>query len=1806
MDPTAKEQTEKSFHYVIRAPSSDGFDVMNVDVKIDTSWVFRDVEESDQEQGCLPEAASNPDLDTGLLREQLESSERKLLAIVDKHVMSESGLRSRVEELELSERKLLLKVEQLRARMAQERCASLYAQERLQALQKELVSQVREAKRAARKQQRLQERLQLKDKALARQEVALERCGRAQRLQLGLVREQERLLRAQVQRLERDVWRLGRAAGLLLAQLHASDPLPSEGSFRPQIPAGSLGASEATELSVLRARAERAEREWAEAVRRLQEHSVTKRELQEQLEELRCCVYGLTLSEIGLYSQVEELAQQNRRLRAQLGHGSPGALSCAQSDSLHSTEVLDPCSSRGYHSDACGLKALTGQLSEKLHSHAQDQPDPCLVMPASTIGKLQEDLPGSEPRQGALVQPHLDGQILRLLCSCPPEPGMDERLCSLAGVSENLQATGAQESLLLLPTSMFPLWGPAGEAQPLLTPLLWKRLLQELQTQEEMDIKLSPAPEVVTHPDWPCDLARSQVASFSQESPLISNGSFPTKESKEPRDMWKERGKHPVASAEKWEVMSTLGVIKSELDDKFLLDQETSEKLIVDIGGQAPEGIQEGSRASETHVMAHCPWLWPECQCLLLTLHGESSKSQESPDPLRKRWGVEGCDWEHLGKLSPEKKEEATSSRAHDTRDPEPNGSQLPAGMGKEVWRRAQDKQGHQLCFGDTHFLQKEWSGEEEQEQKMQLQTAPSPAPLGVSEQLDSKRHAGQEQRLPMGDQDLLEFPKWAPKGGSSEGPCPSQTLTTGQSRSTLQLDTLEREVGACFQQLDNLKLVCGDPQQMSALMRKSQSVAYTGLDTEGDVGHQQALASQDLNAKSSRNGEGVRLEEGVALCIGEVLSGPAFDGGKANLVPAELSGSPLPPTWCTHKRVGNRFLHLLDSPKKERSQILLDNARVQGAQEGCHHEGHHCEKERAREVAKALRLEQANQSLQGELVRLRRELDQCLQAVSDLEDCNGKSYRKISQLEEENEKLKGDLGRLHKAMSESVRKAGSRMQHVTLENRELRALISELGVSYKGLIKDTMLGIEDMLWALQGENQHLVCRVQGLEREVLQMSGDPREEKWCCQGNFKMAGDKGHMEDKEVQVTLLSGQLVTRACGPAWDEKSGVTWGQAGPSLDLKGSRCGAVASSASSVCAVTTGPQEANTNGAKGDGARLQKEQETPWCSMQQGQSQRSLSCSLQLQTSKAAVPEEDPKLCTQRLHHQVRTLQCQLRDQCWALRELQVARDEAVGLQDKLKGKLEELQAQQHEALLAMSPLKAKLASMVHKCQERNRLIEQLLQELPRQEPKTHLLFELAQNMLDDEALAEYTATFLTPGALEVICHQDVGSKGKTARGGAQEYLLNSETDSILQSLWGVESWSLPGTKWAFQMSSPSSPKLCGCFPSIPGGWRDGSSLLVRLEGRHMIISGEAKELPATVLLYLVLPVSSGRERGFRGEMLVWIVLCPGVTDGAGSLLPLYSSWRRLASHQALRQSVCSNSQANKSLAAVGERMNREFPFALSLPSPISVSRETNHSMDLGLSGFGFQGKWKPLKCKQNSHSCGHLAGLGAWETEPCSGYILVRLPVGYTLGQQCVIRGQDLEEGCSIPAMAIRLPPAGLTVRRKGPQGMPRSCLHGPFFQHLLESLVVVAVKVQQGLLRFESEDSQNAQYLLDAHGKFKSPPHDGGQSSMNHCLPLQSEGVVSDLASRPLMGQCVPRLLCPLNMLHHCVLHRRVSHLGGAGRHVVKMLHSGAGQTSSYTSLDALHPAGPPFPHQILSRTSASVFPYKGSELGMTL
>lgn len=230
----------------------------------------------------------------------------------------------------------------------------------------------------------------------------------------------------------------------------------------------------------------------------------------------------------------------------------------------------------------------------------------------------------------------------------------------------------------------------------------------------------------------------------------------------------------------------------------------------------------------------------------------------------------------------------------------------------------------------------------------------------------------------------------------------------------------------------------------------------------------------------------------------------------------------------------------------RERSQVSRDNATLQRDRDRCRKKIHALERERGRLAGKVSALERDNGILRGDVARLQGELGQCLQAVSDLEDCNGQSYCKISQLEEENEELKGLLGRLRRAASAGSRRAESGVRGVARENRELRQLISELGVSYKELIKDVVLGVEDMVLALRAENEQLLCRVRVLERGAALGTGAGLG----C-----------------LQVTQRSEHLPAGDPGPPPEEEAGLAGGRPGPSAGAENSGCGAGAAAPPSV---------------------------------------------------------------------------------------------------------------------------------------------------------------------------------------------------------------------------------------------------------------------------------------------------------------------------------------------------------------------------------------------------------------------------------------------------------------------------------------------------------------------------------------------------------------------------------------------------------------------------------------------------------------
>ncbi|XP_042840910.1 uncharacterized protein C4orf50 homolog [Panthera tigris] len=1504
MEPAARGRTEKSFSYVVRAPGSDGFDVMNVDVKIDTCWVFQDVEDGGEEPGCLP-AAGSPDTDAGVLRKQLESSEQKLLAAVDKHVMSESRLRSRIQELELSERQLLQSADQLNARVLQERSDAARAQEKLQALRDELASQVLEKERAARRQRwrlrRLRERLRRKDEALGRQAAALERCRGTQRRQLALVREQERGLREQVRRLERDVRRLCHAAGLLLAELDA----PAARGPRALCPDGPGG--EAEELRALQARAERGERERDEAARRLREQRATERRLRGQLEDLRCCIYELKLSEIGLQGQVEDLAQQNRSLREELGAQAPGesarstasagqcspdALSQLQDEplALPGEGALDACRSRGLQTTLCshgapGPRSSAGQPSEACCS--QDRVGagrgPCVVVAGlEATDETLEDVTGSDRGRRTPAEPSLDAQTFLLICGCPPGQYRDGSLLpvELAGISEQRLAAAQ----VLVQTSTLPPWGPAGDP-PSLPPLL---LLQEASPQESqmrrtLDSRFPPAPRAggptCRNPHW----RRGQNASLCHEPPQISSHKFKSSV----KGAWKEGGGPPEWRTEERGARRSRGRKEADLGDKSKLSQEMRDNPSPGDGIRAPEGELVENGASESQASVSCPWPRPKLPWPLL--QEEASVSTEGPAPLSRR--------RKEGGLSSLEEEEAPPARAQGSQRPSPGGTQLLAGQGEEetlVWS------------ANALNLQEESPGDQRQGEKEEKAPRLEGARLGhrdVPGEPGPEEREHQETLSLVAEGGLTLSPRSAFPPRGTEPTSDPWALSQQPDRSELRRDEFGKEAEASSQQLSILQRGGGGRWwPTSTPAGGSKSLARKQHSPPENAHSQQALANQGSDICLAREvrpgGTGEEVGPGGTEVLGTSTALPGMvpdldDVGPGPEWPSELGGNQPSQPLRALEEEKRRFHQLISGLKRERSQVLRDNAELRGDRERCRRKACALEEERERTVTEIAALEQDNSILLGDIARLKRELAQYRQVVSDLEDCNGKSYSKISELEEENEQLKGRLAQLQRATAESARKSKGVMEHVTMENRELKALISELGVTSKELMKGVVLGVEDTVQAFRGENAHLLSRIRVLETEVAlgasTAGGRLVRAEEGPQGESTMAGGKGGAVERGVQVTQMSGQLTAEAHGPPLEEKPGLAGRWMGPSLRMENSRNDGNSAALSLVggsAEVSSAPR-GNINGAGAREARLEKEEKRPWCSADPG---RALRASNGPQGTETDTPKEDLRLCIGYLQHQVLTLRCQLRDQASAHRVLQVSHAEATRLRDQLKGELEELQRKQHEANSAVAPLKAKLASLVQKCRERNRLITHLLRELHRRGAEDHLLSETARGMVDDVALAEYAAAFLAPALPETSHRLDVESETAAAVR-AQKYLPKPKTDSvIIQRPLHSESWPVPEAEWPAQNTArPDSPKL-----PPPSGPTPGPG---------------ACPCPAAAAVEPACPAR--RPRGEGG------LSCPVLrADDPPPPSELLSPARILAFHKELTRSIRSNAQVHQS--------------------------------------------------------------------------------------------------------------------------------------------------------------------------------------------------------------------------------------------------------------------------------------------------
>uniref|UniRef100_A0A8D1TG44 Uncharacterized protein n=1 Tax=Sus scrofa TaxID=9823 RepID=A0A8D1TG44_PIG len=1018
-----------------------------------------------------------------------------------------------------------------------------------------------------------------------------------------------------------------------------------------------------------------------------------------------------------------------------------------------------------------------------------------------------------------------------------------------------------------------------------------------------LKVRPPPAPSA-TAPAGRGHQARSLDARLGQESPHAADHRFPRTGPEDLKESWKEGG----APARRLEMRAkrTWGRKEGALGDRGQPSQEGdgSLSLSLEAGVRATEGALNETRASQPQAAAPCPWSKRELPLPLL--QGEASVPTEGPESSgRKGRGGGGGGGGRGGGLSPPSSEAvpaATFSRAQSASGPPLMGAQ----QGRAS-RRVQGQEEVRVGSGNAQLLpegspgeqgQEEEEEEEEEEPVMHLEGS-SPAPSHVHREPGSEDSRGRETLFFLEEGGLPPSPGLALSPQGTEPTSQPWPPSKGHEGSALTIEEFEKEMEACFQQLSILKLGSGGRGGAASLLAgEAWSFAPRWHSGREDEHPQQALANQGLHccfpeeAKPEMRGDNV--EPGGTEALGtESLPRLGLDGVGLSPSPPEGSSQRGWNGQAQHlsalRRARRRFHRLMSGLKKERSQVFQDKAKLRAERERCCRRLRALEKERERHVSKIATLDQQNGALLGAVSDLKGERDRCAQVIADLEDCNGKSYRRISELEEENDRLRGDLGRLGKAGSASIRKSRGATEPVTPENGELGALISELGVRYKELIKDAARGIEDMIQAFRGENEALLRRIQVLEREVAAGSSPEGVRLLRARGHRQekstMAVDRVNTVERGVQVTQLSGQLTASIPRPPSEQEMGLAGEWTEPRLSLENSRRTADSTAPSLVWG-----NAARCSALQGSSNRVgvKEAPKRPWCPADQGQAPRSPHSGSQHRDPEAEASEKDLGLRVRQLCHQVRTLQCQLRDQSSAHRALRTSFEEATRLQGELQGKLDELQKRHHEANLAVTPLKAKLASLVQKCRERNHLITRLLEELHRHEAGNHLLSEMAHSMVTDVALAEYAATFLAPGDPETSCHLDLDVESEqTADEKAQKYLLNPEPDSVLQRPLHSESWPIPEAEWpqTAQLDSLKRPWPSGPMPD-PG-------------------TGQA-----SVSVEPGLPVQWLQEQGGRSRPVLQaapLPPCPALRSPA----------RILALHQELRQSVCSSAQVHQSL-------------------------------------------------------------------------------------------------------------------------------------------------------------------------------------------------------------------------------------------------------------------------------------------------
>nr|XP_033815404.1 uncharacterized protein C4orf50 homolog [Geotrypetes seraphini] len=350
----------KEFSCSVKGPGNEGLDFLNVNVQIDTSWIFQETEDTSNERRLAAKVKS-ADLETLKCRiKVLEQSEQTLRESVKNYMESDPVLRNRVKELELSEKKLLEVVDQLNADLHLHENANARIKGRLQDMQAEIQDQIREKEKSERghkeKLRRLQDHLKVKEGEIKSQSEYFEHYKEKRRQQMTALREHEHCLQNQVLNLEKEVLDLSVTKVLLMTELQQAKERGYRKYQSPELKTSPKALQNSTDFDdeegrdktftdighhdperhiqmlqqdfkMLLEREEASSVEKNKLMSQLQQSEEKEDFLNKKLEELRCHIYELKLSESSLQEKVEELEEEKKKLKTKL-EGKPDEDAC--------------------------------------------------------------------------------------------------------------------------------------------------------------------------------------------------------------------------------------------------------------------------------------------------------------------------------------------------------------------------------------------------------------------------------------------------------------------------------------------------------------------------------------------------------------------------------------------------------------------------------------------------------------------------------------------------------------------------------------------------------------------------------------------------------------------------------------------------------------------------------------------------------------------------------------------------------------------------------------------------------------------------------------------------------------------------------------------------------------------------------------------------------------------------------------------------------------------------------------------------------------------------------------------------------------------------------------------------------------------------------------------------------------------------------------------------------------------------------------------------------------------------------------